>query len=221
MQSDNLIRKLLKAAAVVEAVYLGISLICCLCSEAIVNNSILFGDSGITSSDNSSLIIPYPDLIHSIVISASFFLVWSFLNKATDPYSHSNANGFMMIGLVVFNSIMSILGRLIVFPSYLAQLRADNYIRYSLFSNYVLRFMALIYSAATTLLWISFGMEWYRDKLIKEQAMLAAQAANIDGGLQNAPADTEDSAWDSFRSTLISEQAEEVSPQEFIFNDKQ
>lgn len=76
-------------------------------------------------------------------------------------------------------------------------------------------------SAAMILMWIVLGMEWYRDRLIREQAMLAAQAAAQAAAENTAEeSNTADPTWDSYRKSLVKEQATAEPSQEYIFNNK-
>lgn len=223
MQSDNLIKKLLSAAAICEIAFLAIYAIAFL----------LINRFGISDVFFESVSLCLPDLIKIVLTAGGFFGIWYLLKKAVDPRCHKSLNGALLAAYVVISNIISVIsnyainyrlnhrfsGLRVQSVDYLARM-----VRMRSYSSVI----GYISSAAVILLWIAFGMEWYRDRLIKEQTELAMKAAeqnmNTAPQTENTAAmqaeSSADPEWDAYRSTLVKQQAAEESSQEYKFDNK-
>ena len=223
MQSDNLIKKMLRSAAICEAAYFGLSFMMMIFSGSLIK---IFGSPGGNSAGFGECLGAFlPELARLVLLTAAFFFVWSLFDKAVDPQKYKSSNGIFLVSFVVAGTIVSYIINLLFNINLTRRYGIDLYAQLITLRTY-LSFVGYINSAAIVLMWIAFGMEWYRDRLIKEQAMLAAQAAAqaaaANGAQQNGSAGAVscDPSWDSYRASLINEQAEAVPPQEYIFNNK-
>ena len=223
MQSDDLIKKLLKAAAICEIAFLAIYAIAFLFINRFGISDIFF----------ESVSLCLPDLIKIALTTCGFFGIWYLLKKAFDPRCYTSLNGALLAAYVVISNIISVISnyaftyRLNHRYSGLRVQNVDYLARMVRMRNYS-SVIGYISSAAVILLWIAFGMEWYRDRLIKEQTELAMRAAeqnmNTAPQTENTAAmqaeSSADPEWDAYRSTLVKQQAAEEPSQEYKFDNK-
>ena len=161
MHSDNLIKKLLNAAAICETAYLAVYGIVFLLLNLSINGMV-------GGNDFSQVVSLYlPDFFKIVLTAGGFFGVWYLLKKAADPRSFKSIFGVIMAAYIVVSSIISVLANY-AFNFGITRLRLENMSRMIMGRTYS-SFVGYVSSAAMVLLWIAFGMEWYRDSLIREQ----------------------------------------------------
>ena len=168
MQSDMLIKKLLKVAAICEASFFAIIFSAFILSGPLM--SLLGGGReavGFVSGFSAFL----PDLANVVIHTAAYFGVWYLFNRSADPQKYSGSNGIFLISYVVLGNVVNILSNL-AFNRFVLQ-PTDIYNISVLISyrSYTTSLIGFLHSAAVVLLWIIFGMEWYRNSLIREQMM--------------------------------------------------
>ena len=161
MHSDNLIKKLLNAAAICEIAYLAVYGIVFLLLNLFINGMV----GGADFLETVSLYLP--EFIKTMLTAGGFFGVWYLLKRAVDPRFFKSVNGVFLAAFVMFSNITSIIANYI-FNFRITRFRLENMSRLVMGRTYS-SLVGYIASAAVLLLWIAFGMEWYRDSLIREQ----------------------------------------------------
>ena len=213
MRSDNLIKKLLKAAGICEAVFFGLTFLLFLFSGRLITSFLMIG---VEIAPDIAIKAYLPEIARLIVMTAGFFGIWHLFNKAVDPKQYRSILGILLVILVVISGIsgyaVNILFNVLISRKY----GMEYYAGLVSMRSYI-SLIGVFDSAAMILMWIVLGMEWYRDRLIREQAMLAAQAAAEN---TEEESNTADPTWDSYRNSLVKEQATAEPSQEYIFNSK-
>lgn len=217
MRSDNLIKKLLKAAGICEAVFFGLTFLLFLFSGRLITSFLMIG---VEIAPDIAIKAYLPEIERLIVMTAGFFGIWHLFNKAVDPKQYRSILGILLVIFDVISGISGYAISLLINVLISRKYGMEYYAGLVSMSSFI-SLIGVFDSAAMILMWIVLGMEWYRDRLIREQAMLAAQATAQAAAENTAEeSNTADPTWDSYRNSLVKEQATAEPSQEYIFNNK-
>lgn len=177
MRSDNLIKNLLKAAAIVECAYFALTMLLCTAADMLTSGDIgrFIGGYG---NDEVRLGFPVPCAVQAVLLAGFFFVVWYVLHNSVQPQKYNGASGILIIVLYFFGGVSTTVMNLFINRIYARSYGAMYYSKFAIFSGNLLTPVRVLHSAAVILLFVAFGMEWYRAALIREQSQNAAAAAN-------------------------------------------
>ena len=177
MRSDNLIKNLLKAAAIVECAYFALTMLLCTAADMLTSGDIGHFFGGYDFHNDVRLGFPLPCAVQAVLLAGFFFVVWYVLHNSVQPQKYNGASGILIIVLYFFGGVSSTVVNLIVNRFYAQSYGAGYFSKYAIFSGNLLTPVRVLHSAAVILLFVAFGMEWYRAALIREQSQNAAAAA--------------------------------------------
>lgn len=177
MRSDNLIKNLLKAAAIVEGAYFALTILACAACDLLLNGKLGRAFGGFYAND-TRLGFPLPCAVQAVILTGAFFGVWCFLHNAVQPQKYSGTGGILLIVLYFFTAVCSTVVNIVSNRYYSMMYSAAYMSKYAIFSSNFFTPVKMLHSAAIILMFVAFGMEWYRASLIREQTQNAAAAVN-------------------------------------------
>ena len=85
MRSDNLIRNLLKAAAIVEGAYFALTVLMCAAADLLTSGRIGRFIGGYRYDNDVQIGFPVPCAVQALLLTGFFFIVWYILHNSVQP----------------------------------------------------------------------------------------------------------------------------------------